>query len=101
CLDPELAESLDRLLQSPGVRRRPGEVQVAALAELALDRLVDDEPLQERVGVQCLLEERPAGLIAIALDELRRAPFVARMDDPTVPGRAAETELLGLEERDL
>ena len=79
------------------MRRRVGEVEVAVLAELAVDALVGDQPLDELEGIERLAEQLPAGLFAIALDELPRAPLVARVDDPAVPRRAAEAERLGLD----
>ena len=65
-----------------------------------VDRLVGDQPLDERVGVERVAEQGLAGLVAVALDERPRSPLVAGMDDAAVAGRAAEAERLGLDERD-
>ena len=65
-----------------------------------VDRLVGDQPLDERVGVERVAEQGLAGLLAVALDERPRSPLVAGMDDAAVAGRAAEAERLGLDERD-
>src|SRR6185437_12357888 len=42
--------------------------------------------------------ERAAGLLTVAVDELARTPFVARMDDPAVAGRGPEAERVRLEQ---
>ena len=73
---------------------------MADLAEVAIDRLLDDQPLDELVRVERLLVERPAGLRSVALDELAGAPLVAGMDDAAVPRRRTPTERMCLQERD-
>ena len=70
------------------------------LAEVAVDRLVGDQPLDGLVAVERLAVERPPGLLAVALDQLARTPLVARVDDAAVARRGAPAERLRLEERD-
>ena len=89
-LDAERGEGLGRPRQVVGMRRRVGEVEVAALAELAVDRLVGDQPLDERVGVERLAEQRRARSPRRSARSAPRAPLVAGMDDAAVAGRAAE-----------
>ena len=96
---PDDASAVAGVLELLDVRRRVGELEVAALAELAVDRLVGDEPLDGLVAVEGLAVQRPAGLVAVALDQLARAPLVAGMDDPAVARRRAPAERLRLEER--
>src|SRR5206468_824595 len=81
--------------------RRPGRIQIATLPELAVDSLVGDHALDELIAVHRFAEQRPARVLAVALDELVGAPLVARVDDPAVARRAPESEILGLEERHL
>jgi hypothetical protein len=99
-LDAEAFQRLHRLPKVRRVRRCPGEVEVAALAELAVDRLLGDQPLDEVVGIHRLAEQRAAGLVAVPVDQLLRSPLVAGVDDAAVASRAAKAEVLGLEQRD-
>ena len=78
----------------------PGELEVAALAEVAVDRLLRDQPLDGLVAVERVLVERRPELLAVALDQLARAPLVARVDDPAVAGRGAPAERVRLEQGD-
>ncbi len=87
-LDAHDGEALPGVLELLDVRRRVGQLQVAGLAEVAVDRLVGDQPLDGLVAVERLAIERPAGLLAVARDQLARAPLVAGVDDPAVAGRA-------------
>ena len=78
--------------------RRPGEIEVAALAELAVDGLVGDQPLDERRSASMVSrKQRPGRSPRRSARRAPRAPLVAGVDDPAVAGRAAEAELLGLE----
>ena len=82
------------------MRRRIRELEVAAFAEVAVDRFLGDQPLDRLVAVEGLAVERVARLLAVALDQLARAVLVAGMDDPAVARRRAPAERPGLEERD-
>ena len=95
-----MAERLDFRPEVVRVRGGPGKVEEAALAELARDLLIVDQLLDQSVGVERLAIERAARVVAVALEQLGRAPLVARVHDSAIPGRPAEPELLGLEERD-
>ena len=95
---PTEARLVARMLELGDVRRRIRELEVADLAEVAIDRLVGDEPLHQVVRVERLAVERRAGLLAVALDELAGAPLVAGVDDAAVPGRGAPAERVGLEQ---
>ena len=80
------------MLKLLDVRRRVGELEMADLAEVAVDRLVGDQPLDGLVAIERLAVERSPGVVAVAPDQLARAPLVAGVDDPAVPGRGAEAE---------
>ena len=99
-LDAHEGEVLPGVLELPDVRWCVRQLEVADLAEVAVDRLVGDQPLDGLVAVEGLAIERPPGVLAVAGDQLARAPLVAGMDDPAVPGRRPEAERLGLEQRD-
>ena len=74
------------------------QLEVADLAERAVDRLVGDEPLDRLVALEGVAIERAAGLLAVAFDQLAGTPLVARMDDPAVAGRGPEAERVRLEQ---
>ena len=69
-LDADEGEALAGVLQLGHVRGRVGELEVADLAEVAVDGLVGDQPLDRLVAVERLLVERAAGVLAVAPDEL-------------------------------
>ena len=99
--DPDERQAVAGVLELRDVARGVGQLQVAHLAELAVDRVLVDEPLDRLVAVERLLVQRPAGVLAVALDEVAGAPLVAGVDDAAVAGRRAEPERLRLEQRDL
>ena len=65
-----------RVLELVDVRRRVRELEVADLAEVAVDRLVGDQPLDRLVAVERLAVERPAGLLAVAARRSSRGPHL-------------------------
>jgi len=81
------------------VRRGIRKLEMADLAEVAVDRVFGDEPLHRVVAVECLAIQGPAGLLAVATDQLPRTPLVAGMDDPAVPGGRAEPQADRLQQR--
>ena len=99
-LTPTEARLVARMLELGRMGGRVGELEVADLAEVAVDRLLGDQPLDQLVGVERLPVERLAGLLAVALDELAGAPLVAGVDDAAVPRRGAPAQRVGLEQRD-
>ncbi len=88
------------LPERPDVRRSIGELEVTMLDEVRLDLLVEDQLLEIPVAVERLAEQRPAGLVAVALDELVGGPFVTGMDDAAVARGRAVAELIGLQQGD-
>ena len=88
------------MLELGDVRRRVSELEVAAFAEVAVDRLLGDEPFHQLVGVERLAVERLARLLTVALDQLPGAPLVAGMDDAAVPRGGAPAQRVRLEEGD-
>ena len=85
-LDADERQRLASVFQLRGVGRRVGQLEVADLAELAVDCLVGDQPLDRLVAVERLLVQRAAGVVAIAPDEVLGTPLVAGVDDAAVPG---------------
>ena len=59
-LDTDRGEALAGMLELGHVRRRVGELEVADLAEVAVDRLLGDQALDELVGVERLAVQRRA-----------------------------------------
>ena len=62
------------------------QLERAVLAPVAVDRLLGDQPANEVEGVERVPVERGAGLVAVAAEQVGRAPLVAGVDDAAVPG---------------
>ena len=99
--DPDEGQAVTGVLELRDVARGVGQLQVAHLPELALDRVLVDEPLHGLVPVERLLVQRPSGVLAVARDEVPGAPLVPGVDDAAVARGRSEPERLRLEESDL
>ena len=86
-------QALLRVLELANVRRRVGELEVPDLAEIAVDRLVGDQPLDRLVAVERLAVQGGAGLLAVPVDQLARPPLVARVHDPAVARGGPEAQV--------
>ena len=97
-LDPHRGQAVALLREARHVRLRERELEVTALAEITVDRLVGDEPFDGLVAVERLAVERAARLRAVPPDQLARTPLVAGMDDAAVAGRGAPAQRPCLEQ---
>src|SRR4051812_19414141 len=96
--DAPRRHALPELGETPNVRRRVCQLDVARLPELAVDPLLADQTLDGLERRERVVVERRAGRLTVASDELARAPLVPGMDDAAVPGRGPPAERLGLEQ---
>jgi hypothetical protein len=88
------------VMQLLDVGWRVGELEVANLAEIAIDRLVDDQALDGGVAIEGFLVQEQTGFRAVTPNQLRRAPLVAGMHDAAIARGRAIPKVPGFDERD-
>ena len=87
------------VLELGDMRWRIRELEVADLAEVAIDGLIGDEPLDQRVGVERLAVQSATRGLAEPLQQVGRPPLVPGVHDAAVAGRCPPTKRVCLEER--